>query len=238
MPCNDGDHGTHNDRCIEGRCVGDPIDGPTFTRLSEEACDEVTYNARRYFADVPDVEDCKEQCRLDPECTSFTYGYHVCSIFGTSRITSPRPGARGAQWMLEASAASTQYKLTCFQKTDKHPLKLTLEERTLMALTICLLTVLPMLCLVVVNRSPLYRSCRRLCIDGDSEGRGRIVEKDSLVKDSPVVPIADGLLVADCYPTLEAKQVEESSSHGKQLVPPMVLPTDPRGEVQLSSAVQ
>eukprot|EP00419_Tripos_fusus_P037427 CAMPEP_0172770406 /NCGR_PEP_ID=MMETSP1074-20121228/188545_1 /TAXON_ID=2916 /ORGANISM="Ceratium fusus, Strain PA161109" /LENGTH=327 /DNA_ID=CAMNT_0013606161 /DNA_START=121 /DNA_END=1104 /DNA_ORIENTATION=- len=244
-PCNDGDPSTHSDRCIEGRCVGDPIVRPKFARLNEEACREVTSKASRYFADVPDVEDCKEQCRLDPECTAFTYGYHVCSVFGTLRITSPRPAAQDAQWMLEAaSAVSTQYKLACFQKTSKDPMQTVLAERTLLALTICLLTVLPMLCLLAVNARPLYKSCRRLCDGGGTppgeassqlvkEGRGSIV-----VTDSPVVPIVDGLQAVDGCPTSEAKRIEESRSHDEQLMPAVTLPTDPRGEVQVARAFQ
>jgi len=247
-PCNDGDAGTHGDRCIEGRCVGDPVESPKFTRLSEEACHEVTGKARQYFADVPDVEDCKEQCRLDPECTSFTYGYHVCSIFGTSRIASPRPGALGRHWMLEAtSSVRSQYELACFQKTEQRAVEPTAAERTLLVLTICLLTVLPMLCVVAVNRRPLYRSCRRLCDGGDApsqtpaagEASSKLVKEgkgSAVVTDSPVVAIVDGLSDADADPTLETKRAEESKENGKQTVP--TLPTDPRGEVQLPNAVQ
>lgn len=88
--CNDGNGNTNNDRCIEGRCVGDPWKEPKFRTLGQGHCkDSKGRVLPRYYADIMERDQCEEQCKNDVQCVAYSYGYYVCSIYGRMRTSPP-----------------------------------------------------------------------------------------------------------------------------------------------------
>lgn len=226
--CNDSNPKTYGDRCIEGRCVGDPVETLNFRPVAVGSC---TQQARRYYGDAPDIDDCEAQCRLDPECTFYSYGYQVCSIFGTSRTVDPDPDVWSKQWVLEIISTDIQHNLVCFQKTgEKYLDTLTTPKRSLLVLTLCFVTILPLVFFILVHRQSLCKSCRRLC-GGDgsdvlssgaapasSRGGGAKVAAAPAVKADVAMSLA-----------MELPRADEpySNANGELHRVP-----DPRGEVQ------
>jgi len=43
----------------------------------------------RYSADVENEDQCLEACAADPQCMAYSYGFPLCSIYGTVRTNAP-----------------------------------------------------------------------------------------------------------------------------------------------------
>lgn len=104
VPCDDGDPGTHRDRCVDGNCVGDRYKDPKFELLGEGSCvDSSHQKLARYWGDEQEFNGCLQQCGNDPACSGFSYGYYTCSIHG-SRQRAPDVRYWGKLWVFEAGS--------------------------------------------------------------------------------------------------------------------------------------
>lgn len=180
--CDDGNPGTYNDKCIEGRCVGDRFAIPKFQHLGDGICaDHEGVPVHRYFGDVMDKAECEVQCANDPGCTAFSYGYHLCNIHGTRRANHPEAMSWGGkQWMLGNlsgeifSLAAVQgtlgsgegdTKLKCYRKAqtgDTEEDDGSLAKDIFLGCLVGILALLPgarWLCL----KAPKYCTCCRRC---------------------------------------------------------------------------
>lgn len=101
VKCDDENPKSYNDMCIEGKCVGDAFPAPQFKSIGTGLCaDKAGVMLRRYFADTFSSSECETQCYTDPQCVGYSYGYHMCSIYGGNRSSHPEVYRWGHYWML------------------------------------------------------------------------------------------------------------------------------------------
>lgn len=162
--CDDGDSRTHNDHCIEGRCIGERFPRARYRRLS--SCNPpASLPWLRYSADVPDRQVCFDQCSADPECSALSYGYQTCSIFGTRRLLDPDERLWGRPWRLQAAPpAQPRLMMSCFEKGGEGFSLYDLADAgtALVGLTVFLFLLVPMGLLYFFLSRPLKRTLLEL----------------------------------------------------------------------------
>jgi hypothetical protein len=93
--CDDGDPTTANESCIDGVCVGQPLNWQAlkFETMGDGACtDRNGFQTASYMGDLPREHDCEQACRDDPQCIAFDYSPPMCRIYGTIRTQAPENG--------------------------------------------------------------------------------------------------------------------------------------------------
>lgn len=181
-PCDDGRSNTYRDICIEGRCIGDPYREPTFQTMGQGDCIQqpdvsMDYTPiQRYYVDAFDETICQKQCRNDPECYAFSYGYHSCGIYGTSRQEHPDAAVWGDPWVVELARSQVHHTVTCWKKTEGETWSFQEFVRPyLFPMTVFVMLCIPIMFTVFVARPTVKRSWRRingLPDEDEDEGMG------------------------------------------------------------------
>jgi hypothetical protein len=132
--------------CIEGFCIGHRFESPEFVKIADGFCaDESGNMLNRYFADTFDDDECRAQCKDDPACLAYSFGFHFCSIYGGIRGAHPSVTWWGYIWklgtlwgdvgatdfgdnVLEQAATvvaplANQQVVACWKKVDRAPVE-------------------------------------------------------------------------------------------------------------------
>lgn len=117
-PCDDGQDDTGEDRCVEGLCVGAPRAATEFKEADSETCKKLEASGvLRYFGDIWDERKCAEQCKNEPECSVYSFGYNTCVIHGVKKRThDPDRKYWGTEWILSSDALHVEHKFQCYTK--------------------------------------------------------------------------------------------------------------------------
>lgn len=159
LACTDANKSTFNDMCIEGQCIGSDFEKPSFKKVADGFCaDDGGNMLSRYFADTFDQDECQEQCAEDPACIAYSFGFHLCSIYGGARVAHPSRSLWGQLWVLgnlwgdvgvqaeEAEGVTESFKgrqvVVCMKKVANY--RLPVEETPLLHEIVfgCLLTMI------------------------------------------------------------------------------------------------
>lgn len=269
-PCTDRRSNTYNDKCVQGSCVGDRFKEPTFqTKGSGDCIQHVSVlsectaadceqedgrPAPRYYRDLLDAEECQARCKYDPDCAAYSYGYHVCSIYGTKRTDSPE------SWILETTAALIEHEVECWEKTEGEVWDfLVIVREYLFNITVFMMLFLPVSFTYCMFHGPIHGSYRRsLGIERSLVGNydDELDTSNSDLSPRGGATIAQGMAMESCWDELENEKLQQLEPYPddqrEQLQPPQqqldsneqqeafdVLkeaqevehPTDPRGEV-------
>jgi len=168
-PCNDRNPLTYRDMCIDGRCVGHQFLEPKFQTRGTGDCvvhepDSQTEPIARYYMDATEPETCRTQCAYDPECQAYSFGFHVCSIYGTARSRDPEGG-----WKLERTAAYIMHDVVCYAKTQGEVWDfVTIIREWLYSCTLAVIVTIPTIFTLVWFRNDIRSSRRRM--DGVVDG--------------------------------------------------------------------
>jgi hypothetical protein len=94
------------------------MDAIEFHHLGSGRCSQRSWiNPRRYYGTTESSAVCEKQCREDPECTAYDFGYYVCSIYGSRRLLNPDPVFWGREWFLDVTAFVQQdVPIDCYEK--------------------------------------------------------------------------------------------------------------------------
>jgi len=177
--CDDGDSGTSNDVCIEGKCIGDVVSVPKFDYVAQESCDSagaVDSSVGRYFGNVMHEDECKEQCLRDPWCVAYTYGYYACYIYGGQRQKDPEYAYWGKRWVLLHGTAQPviEHGCICYKKADENALlEIFNQKGAWFAVTVTILVIIPGAWGLYMIWPAMSRSYKRLtgCFGGADEDK-------------------------------------------------------------------
>ncbi|CAE8710695.1 unnamed protein product [Polarella glacialis] len=172
--CDDADPTTDFSLCIEGKCVGELVKEAKFHFDGENSCEGVVpAGTQLYYGDVREEEACQEQCKLDPACVAYSYGYYTCYIYGGrgNRTRNPDFEAWQQHWtLLDPLVAPTiTYGSRCYSKQDiELKWKLISESAAWFGITVSCLVIVPLLFTLAMTWGPISHSFRVLtgCCSG------------------------------------------------------------------------
>eukprot|EP00933_Yihiella_yeosuensis_P004769 TRINITY_DN109185_c0_g1_i1.p1 TRINITY_DN109185_c0_g1~~TRINITY_DN109185_c0_g1_i1.p1 ORF type:complete len:691 (-),score=54.41 TRINITY_DN109185_c0_g1_i1:131-2203(-) len=240
-PCSDNDGRTARDKCVEGKCIGDPILVPSYSLDREEDCRWIEKNMPSYSGYAAEREDCEMQCSLDVTCIAFSYGYYACFIYTREKRTrNPDMRHWNKEWVLDFpdSRSRVTHSMMCLIKEQEATPWLVINAKAAwFGITVAFLVSVPALFFLRRFWPPLSKSFRR--VTGFCGGMNDVIEEpgnddvpldDSAVNFSGMV---EGRSHIEQNPAqymmddLEEVYIRRSTPVAWQ----KPLPNDPRGQV-------